>query len=124
MHTPRAPQNISLHVLHLDLIHDPLLALGKGDIGQNIRVVSVAPPELGVRIGAAAAAAADGAEALRGLVLVVGGALRGRAEEGSEPGFEEGEDHGEVGGYDGDEGFAGTPCAGELGAVDVVLGAG
>jgi hypothetical protein len=48
-------------------------------------------------------------------------AARRTAEQWPEPGLEEREHHGEVGGDDGDEGLACPPCAGELGTVDLVL---
>lgn len=116
----RSRDGARLDILQLDLVHHTLLALGKRHIGEGIRRPwpMCCPPAAAARV--VGPAAANAAESFGRLVLLVRAARR-TAEQWPEPGLEEREHHGEVGGDDGDEGLACPPCAGELGAVDLVL---
>ena len=66
-----------LHVLQLDVVHDTLLALGEGHVGQGVGPRALAAlaalrPSHAVAVRAIAAAATDAPEALWCLVLLLG----------------------------------------------------
>lgn len=109
-----------LHVLQLDIVHHTLLALGKSHVGERICPLWAMCRSTATAARVVTTAATNAPEAFWGLVLLVCAARRA-AEQWPEPGPEERKHHGEVGGDDGDEGFACPPCAGELGAIDAVL---
>lgn len=94
-------------ILHLDFVHDSLLAVVEGHVPGDDVGAGAAPPIPALR---AVNTAADRVEAAGGVVLVrlLGGAEHG-AKVGLEPVLEEGEDHGEVGGHHGGESLADAP---------------
>lgn len=91
--------------LHLDAIHHSLLALAKSHVhrdGVGARRAAAIPA---VRVPAPTAYRL---EACRGFVRLIG-RTQGASKERGEPGLEEGEDHRQVRGDDGDKGFACAP---------------
>lgn len=114
----RMSRRVALQILHLNTMHYPLLALGKCHISSN-GVVTTSSASVTLP-AAEIAAATNGSKPGWRLVRLLG-RPQTTAEYWSEPGFDEWEDQGKIGGEYGNESFASSPGASKLCSVDRVL---
>lgn len=105
-----------LQVIHLHIVHYPLLALAEGQVGADRMNCPLSPtfPARGL-----ASTATDSLEPAGEFVCLLGAAERG-AKESREPGSKQMEDHGKIGRNHCDKGLPVSPFAGQLCTIDGV----
>lgn len=108
-----------LQVIHLHIVHYPLLALAEGQVGADRmnRPLSPTFPARGL-----ASTTTDSLEPAGEFVCLLGAAERG-AKESREPGSKQMEDHGKIGRNHCDKGLPVSPFAGQLCTIDGILSA-